>query len=343
MAGGFLNVFQNDPFTLYSMTNYINKLPPVFNYLGSEGVFNEKGSSSVTVSIEENQGKLSLIENSQRGTKGQTLARDKRKVRPFLCVHKQINDEVLADQVLGVRMFGSETETETVGQKIAEKMELAQQSMEITLEHMRLGAVMGKVMDADGQTVITNLFDEFETKQYKEEWEIDPKDKSGAFIDGALRKKCNALHRRTYHVLGGTPFTGLDILCGDDLFDAIENSKEVRGVYHNTPGYDWLIEKHVYRYFEYGGIRFVNYQGWIGNMEFIPKTKGYLLPKGVPDLFTLIFGPADYVETVNTVGVKYYAKQRPLDFEKGYEIECQTNPLALCTRPDVLCEITLKS
>ncbi len=336
-----IDIFNNEAFKLRSMVAAIEKIPPLFNYLGSEKVFQEQGSTTTTVAVEENQGKLSLVPNSQRGTKGNTIMPDKRKVRAFITSHKQVNDEVLADQVLGVRRFGSEVELETVTQKVAEKLEVAQKSMEMTLEWMRLGAVMGKVLDADGETVVTDMFEEFGTTQYTEKWEIDPKDKSGAYIDGAIKARCNAFNRRTLKVLGGTPHTGIDLLCGNDFFDAIENSKEFRNVYHNTPGYNWLTEEHVFRHFQYGGIRFVNYQGWIGQRDFIPPTEAYALPRGVEGLFVMIFAPADYIETVNTVGIKYYAKTERIPFDKGLEIECQTNPLALCTRPDVLCKFTL--
>lgn len=339
--GSILDVFNGEAFKLRSMCEAINKIPPMFNYLGSEGIFTEQGSSSTTVAIEENQGKLALIPNSQRGTRGYSIQPDRRKVRAFVCAHKQVNEEILADQVLGVRRFGSEVEMETPAQKVAEKLETAQNSMEITLEWMRLGAVKGQVLDADGTTVVTDLFQEFGVTPRHEKWEIDPKDKSGAYIDGAIKRKCNELIRKTSKILGGTPFTGFDILCGNDFFDAIENSKEFRNVYHNTPGFNWLTEKHTFRYFEYGGIRFVNYQAWIGDKDFIAPGEGYALPRGVDGLFTLIFGPADYIEAVNAVGIKYYAKQERMKFDKGIEIECQTNPLALCTRPDVLCKFTL--
>ena len=157
----------------------------------------------------------------------------------------------------------------------------------------------------------------------------------------AIKKRCNEFNRRTAKILGGTPYDGIDLLCGNQFFDAIENSKEFRAVYHNTPGYNWLTEEHVFRYFEYGGIRFVNYMGWIGQRDFIPPTKAYALPRGVDGLFLMVFAPADYIETVNTAGIKYYAKTERMPFDKGLEIECQTNPLALCTRPDVLCEFSL--
>ena len=50
--------------------------------------------------------------------------------------------------------------------------------------------------------------------------------------------------------------------------------------------------------------------------------------------------PANYMETVNTIGLPYYAKQEPMDFDKGIEVETQSNPIHLCTRPAAICKLT---
>jgi hypothetical protein len=60
------------------------------------------------------------------------------------------------------------------------------------------------------------------------------------------------------------------------------------------------------------------------------------VPAGVPGLFITRFAPADYEETVNTVGLPRYAKQIPMDNGKGRKLEMQTNAISLCTRPGCL-------
>lgn len=333
-----LDIFDSDAFSLRTMTTNINKIPPNFNYLGSiPGLFNEVGSSTVTVMVEEQEGKLALVSNSKRGTVGNALPVEKRNVRPFLCSHKQINDQVLADQVIGVRLFGSETEMQTPAVVVADRLQTAAQSLDLTLEYMRIGAVQGYVRDADG-TIVNDLFDEFEQTPYTETWNL-----SSTTVNGEIKPKCNDLIRRTMRILGGTPVREFQVLCGDDLFDALEMCSEIRDYikFFPRPEGDFLIDSHAYRSFMYAGIRFVNYQGYIGEKRFIEPGHAYLLPIGVPDLFPINFAPADYTETVNTVGVRYYAKQERLRFDKGIEIECQTNPLVLCTRPAALCEISL--
>lgn len=334
----FFDVFNSSAFKFRSMTDFINKIPLVTNYLDTEQVFEETGSSTTTVAIEEQQGTLAIIPNSGRGEKGISIAPKKRKVTSFICSHKQINDEILADQVLGVRRFGSETEMETVAQKLAEKLEDAKNFCDQTLEFMRIGCVKGQVVDADG-TVTDDMFDRFGVRKDTDKWTIP----NGGTEDGYIKKKCNALIRSRLKLLGGTPMTRMDILCGNEFFDAVEASDEVRNATRWLQGKmsEFLVEGHAWRYFEYSGVRFVNYMGFLGQTDFLDSKTAQILPRGVKGLFKMVYAPAPYQETVNTVGIRYYAKSERIPFDRGVEIECQTNPLAVCTRPAVLQQITL--
>ena len=46
--------------------------------------------------------------------------------------------------------------------------------------------------------------------------------------------------------------------------------------------------------------------------------------------------PGDFIETVNTRGIKIYAKQERMKFDKGIELHTQSNVLYMCTRPAAL-------
>ena len=61
------------------------------------------------------------------------------------------------------------------------------------------------------------------------------------------------------------------------------------------------------------------------------------------ELLITRFGPADYMETVNTMGLPYYASQVPMDHHKGVNLEAQSNPLNLCTRPRAIIKLTMDS
>ncbi|MDK2124490.1 major capsid protein [Chitinimonas sp. DQS-5] len=67
--------------------------------------------------------------------------------------------------------------------------------------------------------------------------------------------------------------------------------------------------------------------------------EAYAIPEGVSGLFITRFAPADYLETVNTLGLPYYAKIWPLANDKGLSLEAQSNPPNLCTRPRAVIQL----
>lgn len=335
---GALDIFRSDAFSVRSLTNAINKVPPSFSYLGDiEGLFEKVSCSTTTTMVEERNGQIALVGNSPRGTKGETLPRDQRKMRAFVVNHKQLNDEIKADQIQNQRLFGSEIEFETAQTVMNDKLVMMARSIETTIEWMRLGAVKGQVLDADG-SVLHDMFEEFgqtkRTKSLKASVSTD---------DGSIKKFCSEVIRSTRKKLGDTKINGFHLLCGDAIFDAIENSAEIKNANKWRNNSDFLVDSHAFRYFEFGGIRFVNYVAWVGDKDFIDPEKAHLLPICEDAIFSEIYGPGDYMETVNTPGLKYYAKQEVQRMDKGIDVEAQSNPLVLCTRPGALLEVTLES
>ena len=78
----------------------------------------------------------------------------------------------------------------------------------------------------------------------------------------------------------------------------------------------------------------------VGGNDFVAANEAYLYPTGA-DIFKTWFAPADFVETVNTIGLPRYAKQKVMDFEKGVIIHTQSNPLPINLRPRAVIKLTM--
>ncbi len=99
------------------------------------------------------------------------------------------------------------------------------------------------------------------------------------------------------------------------------------------PG-DFLRAGMARRSFVYASIMFEEYRGKVGATDFVAPDKAHFYPVGVPGLFVTRFGPADFVEAVNTLGLPRYAKAAPdMRFQRFVDLHMQTNPLNMCTRP----------
>lgn len=331
-----LDIFNDDAFSVTSLTDAINAIKFVPGRIGELGIFQESGVTTTTVAIEERDGVLSLISPTARGGPGTTLDKSLRTARPFVVPHFEINDAVMAEEVQNVRAWGSETELETVQAKVADRLSTHSQSMEATLEYARIGAIKGIVTYADSSTL--NLFTEFGVSQ---EAEIDFDLDNASPASGVVRKKCAAAIRLIATNLGGTPFSGVRAECGDAFFDDLIAHSEIRASYLAQQEASQLRGGYVsggssYGQFEFGGITWENYRGAVGATAFVNTDKCHIYPVGVPGLFRSYFAPADYMETVNTMGQRMYAKQYPMLNGKGVNLDSQANVLSICTRPKTL-------
>lgn len=333
------DIFNSDPFSLVSLTDSINKVPFIPGYLGSIGLFQEVGISTTTVMIEEEDGVLYLVENRPRGASPQQNQTSKRKARSLACTHLPTGDRVKADEIQGVREFGSQDQAKAIINVVNSRLMTMSNSLDATLEHLRIGAIKGQILDSDGSTVIYNLFTEFGVSQ---ETEIDFDLDNASAVAGAVRKNCAKVVRLMAKNLGAAPLLGVGCLCGDAFFDDLVNNPEVRETYLNQQAANELRNAYIsgglsFGSFNFGGIQFVNYRGSVGAVDYINTDKAHFFPIGVPGLFKTYFGPANYIETVNTLGLPKYAKVSPdAQFQKWVDLEAQSNPLPICTRPKAL-------
>lgn len=334
-----LNVFNDNPaFGVIPLTDAINALKYVPGRIGQLGLFSGNGVATTSVAIEEKNGILTLVAPSPRGGPGQTIEKPKRNLRTLSIPHFEINDAIMAEEVQGVRAWGSETAVEMVQDKITERDQIHVQSFEATSEYSRVGAIKGVITYADGSEL--NLFAEFGVSQIAEiNFDLDNANPA----KGALRKKCAQTTRMLTDELGAMPYSSIHAQCGDNFFDSLLAHPEVINSYLNTDMASVLRQGYVlpgggkiYGAFEFGGIVWENYRGAVGSTRFVDSDKCHLYPMGVPGLFKTVWAPADYNETVNTIGKRFYQKQYEMLNGKGVHLDVQMNELNYCTRPRVL-------
>jgi len=331
---GALDIFNSDAFSVLSLTDAINNVPFIPGQVMGLGLFQEQGVSTTSVMIEEKDGVLYLVENKPRGAAGQRNQTNKRRARSLIIPHLPVNDTVLADEVQNVRAFGSENQLEGVQSVINGRMTTMSQSLDATVEHLALGAVKGQILDSDGNTVIYDLFTEFGVNQASEvDFDLD----AASPASGALRKKCTGVLRTISTNLGAATVKSAHAFCGSAFFDDLISHTEVRETYLAQQEAAQLRGGYYGERFTFGGITWEEYRGSVGGVDFIDTNKCHIFPVGVPGLFKLYYGPADYMETVNTIGLPKYMKQAAdSKFNKFVELEAQSNPLPLCTRPKAL-------
>lgn len=328
------NLLENEAFSFQNLTATINNIPEVPTLLGDLGIFEEQGIDTTTFSIEKQDEELALVGTSPRGGAGEVRGGDDRNLVTFNVPHMQRDDAVRAEEVQGVRAFGSADQVETVEGRIQQKMARHTRDFDLTLENMRMGAIKGVVLDKDGSTIL-NCYTKFGV--------ATPSAVSFALgTDGTdVRSKCAQILDTLDDELEGFTPSGVLALCADDFFAALINHPKVVDTYKN-----WEAAANLRgdsrAPFEFGGIQWRRYhtkpkaKTARGGSAWLASKTARFIPLGVPDMFITRFAPADYNETVNTIGLPRYAKLVETRDGKGYEMQMQTNPISLCTRPSAL-------
>jgi hypothetical protein len=292
------------------------------------------------VIIEEDYNTLKLVPTGPWGGVPLARATDKRKGRPFLVPHISTRDAVMAEEIQGVRAYAAGmTPAQTLMSVEAlrnRKLDNMRADIEATLEYHRLGAIKGLVLDADGTTVIHDLFTLFGVSQQTHGMNLDDANTDVIIqIREAIRKSLDAL--------GNGRATGFAALCGDQFFDLLTNHAKVRDSYNGWTAAASLRDQHrAYGTFDYMGVLWINYRGSVAGVDFVSTGKAHLVPLGT-NVFKGYFGPSDYIDRVNQIpdpnGAPIESRAEMLPMGKGVEMEAQSNPLYVNLKPRVVVEL----
>jgi hypothetical protein len=330
-----MNVFESDAFSLMSLSGAIDKVDYAPSFLGSLGIFNREPVMSSTVWIDERDATISLIQTSPRGAPPEELAKDSRSARPFKIPRITKGATLYATEIANIRAFGTESEQERVQTEYLRRMARVRQDVEVTQEHMRLGALQGILLDADGSTVIYNYFTEFGITPAADvsfELDVDTTD-----VAGVARQLARSMARSSRGAMGMG--ATVHALCGDAFYDALIAHPQVRQTYINWSAAADLRDQAAFGAFTYGGITWHNYRGTDDNSTVAVATnEAKFFPMGAPDVFSQKIAPADeFMPYVGASGQDVYAMNIiDRDRQAWTRGEVYSYPLFMCQRPEVL-------
>jgi hypothetical protein len=330
-----LNPFSHAAFGMASLTAAINLIPNRYNRLDELGLFAPKPVRTRTIVVEEKAGVLTLLPSRPPGAPGTVGTRGKRTLRSFVIPHIPHDDVVLPEEVQGLRAFGSESELAAMAAVLAEHLETMRTKHAATLEYLRMGALKGIVLDADGSELV-NLYSEFKITPKTINFKLNAETTS-------VLDKCLELKRYLTKNLLGERMSTVHCLVSPEFFSALVGHASVKAAYKLWQD-GQALRSDMRDGFPFAGVTFEEYAGEASTADgtvkrFIDENEGHAFPLGTLDSFATYYAPADFNETVNTLGQPLYAKQEPRKFERGTDLHTQSNPLPLCHRPALLVRV----
>ncbi|MNJ20034.1 hypothetical protein D3C77_143620 [compost metagenome] len=326
-------IFQDDAFGVAALTAAINEQEFVPGRLASLGLFEEEGVTTLTVQIEKDGDKLALVPAGERGTSGLVVGGSKRILLPFNTIHLPERFTIRADEIQGIRAFGTQTELQAVQDVVNKRLDKARRQLDATHEFHRMGALNGKVLDADGSSVLLDIYDRFGVQRQTLSMGLNDPDTN-------VQVQCVDALDMQEDALGNVTTTSSRAFCGKTFWKKLIAHSSVVETYKGSQQAA-ALRGDAREAFEFGGITWERYRGKVAGISFIADDEARLVPEGVPEMFLSAYAPADYMETVNTQGLPYYSKLEPLPFGKGVAGEAQSNPLHICTRPRAVIQLKL--
>ena len=332
-----LDVFQGDAFSFRSLSAQVDRAEYIPSFLGSmSGLFDFVPIRTTEVWVEERDLGFAIIQTSERGAPPRQEGGEKRKARGFRTVRVADASRVYAHELQNIRAMGDEFAVKDLQMEIARRQLKITRNLDLTEENMRLGAIQGKVVDADG-SVIYDWFDEFAQSAATEK----TFDFGASSTIGDIIKATNAIRRGIVRNLKGLGGAGVTVhaLCGDDFWDAFVMSPEVRQSYQyamqatalqNDVGNAWET-------FRFGQIMWHNYRGTDDNSSVaIGAKKVKFFPVGA-GIFKEVYAPAEPLQFTNTPGQRRYSWMVPdRDRNMWADVEVYAYPLHICTMPQAL-------
>lgn len=328
-----MDVFKQDAFSAISLTEAVRRTQTIPGLIGSLNLFTPIRVRSRKVAVEQKAQTLRIIQSSEVGAPRTRRGQDKRSITDLRVRRIEESDTITAEELQGIRAFGSETELKQLMTEIAERQQNIVDDLSATVERQRLSCIDGILLDAD-DSVIYNYYTTFGFNQPSEiafNWAARTSVKQ--FI-------ASNVIRPMVRAMGGMAPPGMRIvaLCGDDFFDLMQENAEYRARYLNNNDASKLLEDTVWQAVDAWGVTWINYRGTDDNSAVaIGSTKVKFLPVGVRGLFQEAFAPAPTFDQVNTLGQEWYSRVLP-DMKRGEfaDIEMESHRLPICTRPETL-------
>lgn len=334
-----LDIFGNSAFSSTALTQAINIVPNDYGRIRDLGLFADEPIATTSVAVQYANGTLNLLPTRERGAPSSLGMPEKRGVRQFGAFHIPHDDFVRADDVQNIiARTAADQVLEAVMSVVARKEVVMRRKHAITIEHMRMGALRGEILDSDGSSLL-NLFEAFGVTQ-----------KSVDFVLGTDTTKVSAKAREVVSYmednLMGEVMTGIHVLASPEWFEKYIGHKSVEEIYKYYDGQNNPLRQDVRRGFPFHGLTIEEYRGSaqylqedgsFANRRFVPAGEAIAFPIGTTDTFTTYWAPADFMDTVNTFGEQIYVRQAvDPEFQRYVKLHSQSNPLPLVKRPKLL-------
>lgn len=326
------------PFELTDLTEELMIVPNTWGLVNELGVFTNDPVSQDTITFEERESTLGLITDKVRGERNNVNKDDTRRIRSYALPHFPLDDAISPNDVKGKRAYGSDSMAETIDAVMQRKMERIRRNHAVTLEYARCIALTTGGIYAPNGTVVGNYYTDFGITRKEVAFDL-------AGTGDVVAKGEEMIAHIQDNILTGDVVSSIVALCSPTFFSALIANAGVKDAYKfysssQEPNRN-RVGSGLYRTFDHGGVRYIEYRGNYLGQALIPAGDAYFMPMGTEDMFFTHFGPANKFSSINTLGEETYMWAYRDQKDSKIEIESESNFLNLIRRPQAVTRAVL--
>lgn len=345
-----LSIFKNDAFSATTLDRLAPNVPYVPQALGALNLFENVPIRTRSVELYTENGYIQMVPTSERGSPEPLPNKPGGDLRTLYTYRLAQRDRVQAVELQDLISLplGSASQLAAAQAEVTKRASQLRSNNEMTLENHRLGALQGKVMDADGTTIVRNFWTEFGITEPAEIFFDFANMAAGTLMnfitDQIVRPMLRALKGRK------STNTRINALVGDSFWAKLTSHVDVRNTFMNWQAAQSLRINNTgtpdtgmgnaWGQFTFGGVTFINYMGTDdGTTIAIGADKARFFPTGARDVFKTYWSPGERMRDVNQLGQPAYliVQPDPRTEEQEYvDIKFRNYPLFACVFPGCL-------
>ena len=343
-----LDIFKNDAFSVTSLQRVVDKAPYVPMALGAARIFEPKPITTEQVLLYEKDGGYGLIPATERGSPWIQQIRRSGRLRALETIALRKQDTLRAGELMGVANVAlpENIRLRTAQEITVERTTQLKTDLEATKELHRLSALQGKLLDADGTTVLVDFFAEYgiaapATVNFN--FSTIAEGTLAYFIQSNITDpmidtlKANGRWR---------PGVRIEALVGDNFWYGLIQHVDVRKrwealeqVRATALAMNPLLNLPTYDEITVGNVTFKHYQGSSNGDIDIAVTAAHFYPVGAPDVFNVYWSPGETLNDIQQPGRPEYLYIQPDvrdQMPSFVDFFIAAYPLYACIFPQVL-------
>lgn len=328
-------------FEVVDSTRELAILPQTWTLLGDSGLFRDEFLSQNTVTFQEINGSITIVNDQVRGSKPQTTSNGKRKLHSYSLTHHPLMDALYPDDIAGKSAYSDLNAADTEAAALLRKMTKIRKSFDVTKEVARFKTLVTGQAWAPNGTIVADFYTDFGITR-----------NSVDFVFGTagtdIVAKCESIIAGFQDSASdGTIINSVTAYCSPAWFAKLIAHAKVTQAYQYysaTEGQSILRNRAggmgLYRRFSFAGINFVEVRTVLAGTTLIPTGEAYFVAETDDESFTTFYGPANRFGLVNTIAMPQYMWQFRDPRGTEITIESEMNMLNALKKPNFVAKGT---